>query len=247
MGRGVAALLVASSLGAGVAVGLASATLAPDVAGASRAQVVRVSTAKVAHVGTVLTTGSGRTLYYFTANPLGKSLCTGACAQIWPPDLASKGAHIRGPHGVKGLSLISVGSGHWQVAFHNNALYRFKSDTRKGQAGGQGVLGKWFAALKSGIPATAAGAPVTAPTSTSTTAPSTSTTQTPQAPPGSAPVPQAPTTTGPASQTPAPMPMAPPPPAVPTPTNAPPATPPPTTPTTSTPTTMAPSSGGASF
>jgi predicted lipoprotein with Yx(FWY)xxD motif len=230
-----------------VAVGLATATPASDVAGASRAQVVRVSTAHVAHVGTVLTTGSGRTLYYFTANPLGKSSCTGACAQIWPPFLASKGAHIRGPHGVKGLSLISIGSGQWQVAFHDNALYRFKSDTRRGQAGGQGVLGKWFAALKSGIPATAA--PATAPTSTSTTAPSTSTTQTPQAPTATPPLPQAPqapTTTAPA-QTPAPVPMAPPPPAAPTPTNAPPAAPPPTTPTTTTPTTMAPSSGGASF
>ena len=39
--------------------------------------------------------------------------------------------------GVKGLSLINVGNGHWQVAFHNVALYRFEGDKKKGQAQGR--------------------------------------------------------------------------------------------------------------
>ncbi len=249
-GRRVAIVLVVCGLGAGVMFSLAAT--GPIVAGASRPQVVRVSTARVPHVGTVLTTGSGRTLYYFTANPPGKSLCTGACAQIWPPFMASKHAHIHGPHGVKGLSLISVGSGRWQVAFHNNALYRFKSDTKKGQAGGQGVLGKWFAAMKSGIvPVPSAAA---APSATTTTGPPTTTSQAPQTPvttPQTQQMPQTPTSTPPAQQTPAPMPMVPQTPAAPPPTSPPPSPPPtaprPTTPPTSTPPTMAPSGGGVSF
>ena len=76
----------------------------------------------------------------------------GACAKIWPPLRVTKGTHIEGPKGVKGLSLINVGDGHWQVAFHNVALYRFEGDTKKGQAKGQAVGGLWYAVLKSGIP-----------------------------------------------------------------------------------------------
>ena len=48
-------------------------------------------------VGTVLTTASGLTLYRFTEDTPGTSACTGACAKIWPPLLASKGAHVSGP------------------------------------------------------------------------------------------------------------------------------------------------------
>ncbi len=120
------------------------------------AKTITVSTAKVPHVGTVLTTASGLTLYRFTEDPAGGSTCTGACAKIWPPMLAAKGTHIKGPKGVKGLSLIKVGNGHWQVAFHNVALYRFEGDKKKGQAKGQAIAGAWFAVLKSGIPAAGA-------------------------------------------------------------------------------------------
>ena len=118
---------------------------------------VKVSTATVTGVGTVLTTASGLTLYRFTEDSPGVSKCTGACAKIWPPLLAVKGVHVSGPHGVKGLSLLSVGNGHWQVAFHKLPLYRFEGDKKKGQAHGQNVGGVWFAVLKSGIPATAIG------------------------------------------------------------------------------------------
>ena len=122
------------------------------------AKTIKVSTAKVAGVGTVLTTGSGLTLYRFTEDTPGTSTCTGACAKIWPPLLASKGAHVSGPKGVKGLSVMKVGNGHWQVAFHKIPLYRFEGDKKKGQAHGQNVGKVWFAVLKSGIPACDRGA-----------------------------------------------------------------------------------------
>ncbi len=63
---------------------------------------------------------------------------------------------MSGPHGLKGLSLLNVGNGHWQVAFHKVALYRFEGDKKKGQAHGQNVGHVWFAVLKSGIPASTA-------------------------------------------------------------------------------------------
>jgi predicted lipoprotein with Yx(FWY)xxD motif len=165
------------------AVGLAAASLslalvlaAPGgTAGATttHGKTVKISTAKIAGVGTVLTTSSGLTLYRFTDDKPGTSMCTGACAKIWPPLLASKKAHVSGPRGVRGLSLVSVGSGHWQVAFHKIPLYRFEGDRKKGQAHGQNVGGVWFAMLESGPPASAT---AVAP-ATPTTAPGTSATQ----------------------------------------------------------------------
>jgi predicted lipoprotein with Yx(FWY)xxD motif len=211
----------------------------PGVAGASHAKVVKVGTANVPKVGVVLTTGSGLTLYQFTANPPAKSMCTGGCATIWPPYFAPKGAHVSGPKGLKGLSVVSVGSGHWQVAFHRAVLYRFEGDTKKGQAKGQGVLDKWYAAMKSGLAHPAAGAAVTVPPPTTTTTPLPTTTTAPHAAPTSpATDPQAPPTMPPPPTT-TPT-VAPPPPPTTTPTTAPP--PPPTT----TPTTNA-GGGGVGF
>jgi predicted lipoprotein with Yx(FWY)xxD motif len=222
-GRAVAGALSASPLAVG-AVSVALVLAAPaGTAGAtsSHAKTIKISAATVPNVGVVLTTASGLTLYRFTQDATGTATCTGACAKIWPPLLASKGAHVSGPRGLKGLSLINVGNGHSQVAFHKVALYRFASDKKKGQALGQGVGGKFFAVLKSGIPATTPTTPIP-------------TTPTTQAQHSTAPV-QAPVTQAPPAAPPPP----PPPPPPPTPTTRPPA--PPST------TTTAPSSGGAGF
>ncbi len=243
-GQVVAGALSAAGVAA-AALSLALVLAAPaGSAGAATAtgKTVKISTAKVAGVGTVLTSASGLTLYRFTMDSPGTSTCTGACASVWPPLLASKGAHVSGPHGVKGLSLLKVGNGRWQVAFDKLPLYRFGGDKKKGQAHGQNVEGAWFAVLKSGIPAAAASPAAIAPTApgTSTTQPVTATTQPAQpnastganaTTPTRAPAP-APT---PATQPPTPV-TSPPPPPPPPPSTTPPPTsppPPPTTPTTS--------------
>jgi predicted lipoprotein with Yx(FWY)xxD motif len=230
--RRVGGLVAAAAL-SGVALTGTSLVLAGPggVAGAtSPHQTVHISTAKVPSVGTVLTTSAGLTLYRFANDPTGTATCTGACAKIWPPVLASKGAHIAGPKGVKGLSLIKVGS-HFQLAFHNVALYRFTGDKEKGQAKGQGVANVWFAVLRSGVPASTNQPASVTPTPAATPTPATPATPAPTT-----------TTSRPAPQT--PMNQAPP--------ATPPTTPPTTTPTTAPPTTTTtqPSSaggGGVSF
>ena len=229
-----AAALAALALGTGAPEGVAGATSSHAHA---KVTTIRVSTANIAHVGTVLTTPSGLTLYRFTTDPVGRSVCTGTCAEFWPPLTAAKGDRVAGPKGVKGLSVIDVGHGHWQVAFHDVALYRFKGDIKKGEAKGQGVDGTWFAVLKSGIPAmpsdTAGTAAITSTTSTtSTTQPVTPGTTTPPATQSQTPVMPSPITTPPATTPPTTSP----------PTTAPPTATPTTQPPTTTPTT---SSGGA--
>jgi predicted lipoprotein with Yx(FWY)xxD motif len=212
--------LAAAALTGVVLTGTALAVAGPAAtAGAtsSHVQTIHVATAKVPNVGTVLTTGTGLTLYRFSHDPAGNATCTGACATIWPPLLASKGAHIAGPKGVKGLSLIKVTGGHWQVAFHHVALYRFQGDKKKGQAKGQGVATAFYAVLKNGL--SSAPPVVPPPTTTPTTQAPTTTTQ-----------PHAATTSPPAIQTPV--------------TQAP---PPPTTTTTTTTAPSNTGSGGAGF
>ena len=226
---GVVTAAAALALVLAVPAGTANAT-------SSTHKTVKVSTAKVMGIGTVLTTASGLTLYRFTEDTPGTSSCTGACAKIWPPLLASQGAHVSGPKGVKGLAVMNVGNGRWQVAYHKIPLYRFEGDKKKGQANGQNVGKVWFAAMKSGIPASNA-APLTASTTPTTAAPSTSTSQAPT-----------PTTQSSGSNTPAPAvtptTRAPAPPATTTPPTSPPTTTPPTSPPTTTPTTAA---GGGGY
>jgi predicted lipoprotein with Yx(FWY)xxD motif len=218
-----AAALAALALGIGAPEGDAGATGSHAHA---KVTTIHVSSASIAHVGTVLTTSSGLTLYRYTSDPVGHSVCTGSCATFWPPFTVAKGDHVTGPKGVKGLSVIDVGHGHWQVAFHHVALYRFAGDTKKGQAKGQDVGGTWFAVLKSGIPATPA-IPTTPPAS-STTQPVTPTT-----------APQAPVTPSLATTPPATTPPTSPP------TTVPPTTTPATQPQTTTPTTS--SAGGYGY
>ena len=113
-----------------VPAGIASAT-------SSQAKTVKVSTDKVTGIGTVLTTPSGLTLYRFTEDIPGTSSCTGTCARSGRRSSRPKGAHVSGPKGVKGLAVMNVGNGRWQVAYHKIPLYRFEGDKKKGQANGQ--------------------------------------------------------------------------------------------------------------
>jgi predicted lipoprotein with Yx(FWY)xxD motif len=216
-----AAALAALALGIGAPVGVAGAT-SPH----ARAKVttIHVSTATVAHVGTVLTTSSGLTLYRYTSDPMGQSVCTGTCATFWPPFTVARGDRVAGPKGVKGLSVIDVGHRRWQVAFHDVALYRFAGDAKKGQAKGQDVDGTWFAVLKSGIPATPSATAATTPT----TQPVTPTRTTVPAARSQTPVAPSPVTTPPSTTPRATTPPTSPPTTQPPPTTTPP-TPPPTT------------------
>lgn len=237
--RFVADGLAAAVVLTGVSVGAANVSGASVAASHAKTKTIKVSTATIAHVGTVLTTASGFTLYRFTQDQAGMSTCTGACAKIWPPLTASKGEHVQGPKGVKGLSVINVGHGRWQVAFHKVALYRYAGDTKKGQAHGQNVAHEWFVALKSGIPVSGSAA------ATTTTAPPSTSTSTSQASSGATSAPPGSTTSGgqtaPATTPPAPAPA-------PTPTTPVTSAPPPTTtPTTQPPTTTTTMAGGYGY
>jgi predicted lipoprotein with Yx(FWY)xxD motif len=202
-----------------------------------------ISTVRIPKIGTVLADNSGHTLYHFTSDPSGKATCTGACAKVWPPLLLPKGDHTHGPRGLKDFSTIALAHGQKQVSFHGEALYRFAGDKKKGQAGGQGVEGTWFAVLASNtIPSTT---PLPAPTSTTTSSTAASSTASTAAPTKTKST-SAPKSTTPGSTSGTPAPTSPPSTSPPT-TTPPTTTPPTTTPPTTTPPTTTPPSGGYGY
>ena len=63
---------------------------------------------------------------------------------------------------MKGLSVMNVGNGHWQVAFHKLPLYRFEGDKKKGQAHGQKAGERVVRRLEERHPGLGDAAPATA-------------------------------------------------------------------------------------
>ena len=95
---------------------------------------------KVTHgaKGVYLTDGSGRALYLWVADRNGKSSCSGACAQTWPP-LTTKGTPTGSGAVVSAkLTTITRSDGTKQVAYNGHPLYYFAGDTGAGTTTGQG-------------------------------------------------------------------------------------------------------------
>jgi predicted lipoprotein with Yx(FWY)xxD motif len=88
--------------------------------------------------GTFLVDSQGRALYLWVADKGSTSMCSGACAQAWPP-LTTKGAPKAGS-GVKAslLGTTKRSDGTTEVTYHGHPLYRFSGDSGPGNATGQG-------------------------------------------------------------------------------------------------------------
>lgn len=85
---------------------------------------------------TVLTNSKGLTLYWFAPDTRTRSVCTGACAQYWPP---LTGRPDAGP-GVTGrLGMITRSDGSKQVTYDGHPLYTYIADTAPGQARGNNL------------------------------------------------------------------------------------------------------------
>ena len=104
---------------------------------------VAVNTGKLA-MGDALVDAQGKTLYLFMQDAGGKSACTGQCATLWPPLIASRGATAGAGVEAAKLSTITRDDGTKQVTYAGKPLYRYSPDQAAGDAKGQGVGGTWF-------------------------------------------------------------------------------------------------------
>jgi predicted lipoprotein with Yx(FWY)xxD motif len=171
---GVSGLLlvgtVAAACGSTTASTTTTTSAAPGDSG-SAATTVAVDTTSSAKLGTILVNSKGFTLYRLSTDSTNKSVCTAACAVVWPPLLVTgSGSPVAGS-GVTGLGTIKVAGGE-QVTYHGMPLYTFTGDTTAGQANGQSLKdtwGTWFVIVTKASTAPTTTAP--AGGATTTTAP----------------------------------------------------------------------------
>lgn len=231
-----AVLAAATACGAS---GASSANTSATTTGASAP--VTVTAAQRGTLGVILVDDSGRTLYRFSTDGVGKTTCTGECATIWPPLTLPAGSdHTAASGGISASALGTIvrPDGTRQVTFEGMPLYRYAGDTKAGETNGQGVDGTWFV-----VSATASSTTTTSvPPATATTTPPSSHNASGATAPVATPSPATPSpaaTAPPATAPPATAPPVTSPPATSPPMTAPPATSPPVTspPATSPPTT----------
>ncbi|MGH3215784.1 MAG: COG4315 family predicted lipoprotein, partial [Trebonia sp.] len=122
----------------------AAVVFAVSVATASSGQAVPVTAGGPAMLRTttiggvsVLTNGSGRTLYWFAPDTSSSSACYGTCAAYWPPVIGTPAA---GP-GVtlSKIATIARTDGTIQVTYAGHPLYPYVGDTAPGQASGNDI------------------------------------------------------------------------------------------------------------
>jgi predicted lipoprotein with Yx(FWY)xxD motif len=147
--------------------------LVPGTAFGATATVKTASTA----AGTVLVNQHGKSLYMFGKDRHGKSSCSGACAQNWPP-LTTSGKPKAGS-GVSSskLSTVKRSDGKTQVTYAGHPLYGFIADQAAGDVNGQGINafgGIWSLLMGSGskVTGTPGQSPAPAPTPTPSPSPS---------------------------------------------------------------------------
>jgi predicted lipoprotein with Yx(FWY)xxD motif len=95
---------------------------------------------------TVLTTLAGRTLYTLSAETGGNFICKRGCLAVWHPLYVAAGVKPTGP--VKLGAIKRPDNGRRQVTFQGRPLYTFDSDSKAGDAKGEGIkdVGTWHAA-----------------------------------------------------------------------------------------------------
>ena len=94
----------------------------------------------------ILVTASGMTLYVFSQDKKGMSMCTGKCASAWPPLLVPMGAKV--PAAMTGMmgkfGELMLTGGKDQLTYDGAPLYTFTGDKKPGDMNGQGLAGLWW-------------------------------------------------------------------------------------------------------
>jgi len=157
LGVPVAAGLLAAACGTA-----AGSTTGSTAAGTPASSGSATATVIESHHGSAapfLTNSSGRAVYLWAADSMNKSMCSGACAQAWPP-VTSKG-QVTAANGAKAADLgtITRSDGTKQVTYLGHPLYFFAGDSGPGQTNGQGSNSfgaKWWLVAPAGTKITVA-------------------------------------------------------------------------------------------
>lgn len=94
-------------------------------------------------LGDILVNADGMTLYGFTNDSKGTSVCEGGCAQAWPP-VVVESADLPAGLDASVFSVIERSDGTHQLQAGSWPLYLFASDASAGDAFGQASGDVWF-------------------------------------------------------------------------------------------------------
>ena len=102
-----------------------------------------VTLATTKELGNYLADAQGRTLYYFTKDSAGQSVCTGNCLKNWPSFQASS---LIVPSTLKAsdFGTLTRPDGTSQVTFRGYPLYYCTRDQARGDVKGQGIGSIWY-------------------------------------------------------------------------------------------------------
>ncbi len=92
---------------------------------------------------THLVDSKGMTLYWFTKDSIGQSVCSGECVAKWPIYYREKVEPAAGTTAAD-YDVIVRGDGQKQTTFRGYPLYYFFKDKMAGDNKGQGVKDVWF-------------------------------------------------------------------------------------------------------
>jgi predicted lipoprotein with Yx(FWY)xxD motif len=124
----------------------------PEGAADVSAGEAHVAVSSSSEFGDILVDAEGMTLYLFTQDSDGRSVCEDDCAAAWPPLLVD-GAPVAG-EGVEAslLDTIERDDGSTQVSYAGWPLYTWAQDQQPGDVTGQGVQEVWFVVSPDGEP-----------------------------------------------------------------------------------------------
>jgi predicted lipoprotein with Yx(FWY)xxD motif len=95
-------------------------------------------------LGMILADSKGMTLYIFTKDTPGASVCSAGCAKAWPPATVSGSPTAPSAVAAGALGTITRADGTTQLTINSQPLYTYAEDTAPGQTAGQNSGGTWF-------------------------------------------------------------------------------------------------------
>jgi predicted lipoprotein with Yx(FWY)xxD motif len=94
--------------------------------------------------GPILAGTNGRTVYMFTKDSNGQSVCYNQCATIWPPVLSDIPVIVGNGADAKLIGTVKRKDGTTQVTYNGMPLYYYYQDKAPGDLMGQNVNSVWF-------------------------------------------------------------------------------------------------------
>jgi len=147
-----AAMLLVAACGGEVAPADTDATADDDAPTEEASADVDLSVGS-SELGDHLVDAEGRTVYLFTEDPQGESVCTGDCLATWPAVTVGDDPVV-GEGVDDGLvdTITREDDGTTQLTYDGQPLYLFVSDEAPGDATGQGANDVWFVVAPDGAP-----------------------------------------------------------------------------------------------